>query len=147
MNKTPAIAFIIQSPVKNADELENEVDSFLGDWNNKIQKITPSDLRQYKRSVISRITKRDNKLSSRTQRYWRELDWGDTTFDARTKLANSVETISLDELAHCFDQLQTRRLSVRNSGTPFLQGQPKINDKTESLFSQLKSRGIHVPDV
>ncbi len=147
MNKTPAIAFIIQSPVKNADELENEVDSFIGDWNNKIQKITPSELRQYKRSVISRITKKDNKLSSRTQRYWRELDWGDTTFNTRIKLANSVENISLDELAHCLDQLQTRRLSVRNSGTPFLQGQPKINDETESLFSQLKSRGIHVPDV
>lgn len=147
MNKTPAIAFIIQSPVADADTLESEIDGFLTSWGSKIDKITATDLEQFKRSVISRITKQDNKLSSRTKRYWRELDWNETDFRTREKLAYRVEKVTLDDLAHCFSELQTRRLSIRNSGSKFEINPLVINKDTDKLFSELKAQGVTVPEV
>jgi len=147
MNKTPAIAFIVQSPIANAHTLEKNIDQFLDEWDQKLLEVSDQDLSQFKRSVISRITRKDNTLSAQTNRYWRELDWQETNFDTRERLAESVEKITLNELVECFNALQNRRLIVSNTGKKFTLDAPEKPNTASELFNQLKAQHVNVPEA
>jgi secreted Zn-dependent insulinase-like peptidase len=147
MNKTPGIAFIVQSPIANATTLEKNIDQFLARWNEELLNVSAEELSQFKRSVISRITRKDNKLSAQTKRYWRELDWQETDFDTRERLAAAVEKITLDDLARCFTALQSRSIVVSNTGKKFTQATPSKPNTASTLFNRLKAEGVNVPEA
>ncbi|MEM5535013.1 insulinase family protein [Neptuniibacter pectenicola] len=147
MNKTPGIAFIVQSPIANATTLEKNIDQFLARWNEELLNVSAEELSQFKRSVISRITRKDNKLSAQTKRYWRELDWQETDFDTRERLATAVEKITLDDLVRCFTALQSRSLVVSNTGKKFTQTTPSKPNTASTLFNRLKAEGVNVPEA
>lgn len=151
MNKTPAIAFIVQSPAVDADALENNIDEFLNKWEKELLAVSPEKFSKFKRSVISRVLKKDNKLSTQTKRYWRELDWGDTHFDTRERLADRVQKVMLSDVQRAFTTLKTRRLTVSSTGTQFDSEQTQKNqlsdEKVSEIFSILKKDGVTVPDA
>ncbi|WP_067862355.1 insulinase family protein [Neptuniibacter marinus] len=147
MNKTPAIAFIVQSPIASANILEKNIDQFMDEWDQKLLKVSDQELSQFKRSVISRITRKDNKLSAQTSRYWRELDRQETNFDTRERLAESVKKITLNDLIKCFDALQNRRLIVSNTGNKFTVDAPEKPNTASELFNQLKAQHVNVPEA
>ena len=151
MNKTPAIAFIVQSPAVDAEALENNIDEFLNKWDKELLAVSPEKFAKFKRSVISRVLKKDNKLSTQTKRYWRELDWGDTQFDTRERLADRVQKVMLSDVQRAFTTLKTRRLTVSSTGAQFNSDQTQENklsdEKVSEIFSKLKTDGVTVPDA
>ncbi|WP_286239662.1 insulinase family protein [Neptuniibacter halophilus] len=148
MNKTPGIGFIIQSPVATATDLKNEVDGFLAQWGEKLKALDQDSLARYKNSVVARISQQENTLSSRSKRYWRELDWGETGFDSRQKLAAEVEKLTLADLEQTLSQLQRRKLTVSSNGKRFSQKDSKENiAQISSELKQLRSSGAIVPEA
>ncbi|WP_299177961.1 insulinase family protein [uncultured Neptuniibacter sp.] len=146
MNKTPGVAFIIQSPVADAERLNAEINGFIQQWQQQLPEIDLETLEKFKRSVIGRITKKDNTLSNRTNRYWRELDWGDTEFNTRNQLANRVEKVSIQDLKRCFEQLLKRRLIVQNTGKRFVSQDKTTPTTLHALFAELKADAQFVPE-
>jgi secreted Zn-dependent insulinase-like peptidase len=145
MNKTPAITFIVQSPNTPADALEKHIDSFLLEWRKGLLKTDEETLSRYKQSILSRILKQDNKLSTRTKRYWRELDHNKFNFDSKEQLAEAVKAMSIEQLIRCFDLLQSRRLTVTSFGKPHLSKIPAAKSSTAILAAR-KSTKRYVPD-
>ncbi|WP_415887144.1 insulinase family protein [Neptuniibacter sp. QD37_6] len=145
MHKTPGIAFIVQSPVADGKTLVKEIDQFLMQSSNLISQLNQEELNKFKRSVISRITKQDKKLSSRTKRFWRELDWSETEFDTRKKLAEAVEKVTLDDLSKRYAGLFDRRLTVLSTGKKFERPATEPTQLTR-LFKQRRDQGAFTPD-
>ncbi|MGI1671590.1 MAG: insulinase family protein [Neptuniibacter sp.] len=145
MNKTPGMAFIVQSPNTSATDLEENIDHFLNEWQSKLPQLNSADLERFKNSVLSRITKKDNKLSTRTKRYWRELDWQEHGFDTKTQLANAVEKVTLTDLEQCLHDLLKRRLAVKSYGNKL--GGEVIADKGSEAALVLKDSSATVPEV
>lgn len=146
MNRTPAVAFIVQSPVADGPTLQAEISAFLKRSEQTLANLDETTLARFKASVLSRVTKKDNKLSSRTKRYWRELDWGETTFDTRQQLAEAVEAITVADLQKCFAILQSRQLAVRSTGVKFDSFEKELGTETVSkLFQDLKRQQQFVP--
>lgn len=145
MNKTPGLAFIVQSPSRSAIELQQHINQFVLEWNDKLSTLDESQLLRFKRSVIARIKQQDNKLSTRSNRFWRQLDWGDTDFDGRERLATAVEQLTLEQLEHCFIQLQKRRLNILSNGNPF-QNEEQLQDKATERLLTLKEKQRFVPE-
>lgn len=146
MNKTPGIAFIIQSPSADANQLREEVNNFLNKSEATISNLDEATLTKYKQSVISRILKKDNKLSSRSKRFWREIDWRETDFDSRQKLADKVQGLSLEQLKSCFEQLQTRKLVVLNNGNRF-KTEVSSTLNSSDIFNKIKRNEQYVPEA
>lgn len=145
MNKTPGMAFIVQSPNTSATELENNIDLFLTEWQSKLPTLTETELDRFKSSVLSRILKKDNKLSSRTKRYWRELDWGERSFDTRAQLAEAVKNVALTDLETTFHNLQKRRLTVKSFGNKL--GGVVNTEKSAQATLVLKEVSATVPEA
>ena len=145
IHKTPGIAFIVQSPVADADTLAQEIQGFLARSQGLVSKLDQASLEKYKRSVIARITKKDNKLSSRSKRFWRELDWQETHFDTREKLAKAVEALTLEELTKGYQRLTTRSLTVQSTGTKFERPTEQPEQLTQT-FKQLRKDQLFVPE-
>ncbi len=145
MNKSPGMAFIVQSPNTSATALEENIDHFLNEWQSKLPQLTSADLDRFKNSVLSRINKKDNKLSSRTKRYWRELDWQEYGFDTKVQLANAVEKVTLTDLETCLHALLKRRLTVKSYGNKL--GGKVIADKRSEAAMVLKNISATVPEV
>jgi secreted Zn-dependent insulinase-like peptidase len=145
MNKTPGMAFIVQSPNTSATELEDNIDYFLNQWQGKLPQLNSDELERFKNSVLSRITKKDNKLSTRTKRYWRELDWQEHGFDTKAQLANAVEKVTLTDLEKCLNDLLKRRLTVKSYGNKL--GGEVIEDKGSEAALVLKGSSTTVPEV
>ena len=112
---------------------------------NLISQLNKEELNKFKRSVIARITKQDKKLSSRTKRFWRELDWGETEFDTRKKLAEAVEKVTLDDLSKRYAGLFDRRLTVLSTGKKFERPATEPTQLTR-LFKQRRDQGAFTPD-
>ena len=145
MNKTPAIAFIVQSPNTAADALEKHIDSFLQAWRKKLLNTDKATLSRYKQSILSRILKQDNKLSTRTKRYWRELDHNKLNFDSKEQLAKEVKATSIEQLISSFDLLQSRRLTVASFGKQYLNNKlQEIN--TSHILDERKRTKQYMPD-
>ncbi|PIE25281.1 MAG: peptidase M16 [Neptuniibacter caesariensis] len=144
MHKTPGIAFIIQSPVTSADQLKTEIDSFLQQWSDKLMTLDEATLARFKTSVTSRILKKDNTLSSRSKRYWREIDWNETSFDSREELAKAVDNLTLEQVRKGFEKLKARKLVVLHNGNTFAPS--TYNGNLTAVFSQLKKDKKYVPE-
>lgn len=149
MHKTPGIAFIIQSPAAEAGQLVTEVNSFLTEWQSKLAHLDEEAFDRYKNSILSRILRQDNKLSTRTKRFWRELDWEETEFNTRTQLAEAVKKLSLKDIERCFEKLQQRRLDVLSNGKQFVKNNSaEVTERPAlvSLFKELKDDSSFVPE-
>lgn len=144
MQKAPALAFIVQSPNTSAMALEANIDQFLQTWTTELPKLTDEDLNRFKASVLSRITQKDKKLSTRTKRYWRELDWNELNFDTKDQLASAVEEVTLSDLQNCLEDLLQRRLTVVTYGNKL--GKPETTATSDAL-DILKESNQFVPEV
>lgn len=96
--EVPGLAFIVQSPKSSGPELWQETRSFLADWEKQLASMEAELLTRIKTSLISRLSKKDNKLYDKGNRYWREIDRNNAGFDTREQLIAQVEKIDHDTL-------------------------------------------------
>ena len=114
MLDVPALAFIIQSPNTSADELQEKTHSFLEEFRHQLEGLTEAELNQQKRALVSRIMEKDLKLSDRSNRYWTEIDRGNTRFDTREQLEMAISRIDKDRLLKAYDQFLLDPGKMRN---------------------------------
>lgn len=149
MRKAPGLAFVVQSPNADPIQLEQHIDQFIQEMKPSLQNMSSAQLEQYKRSVLSRINRKETSLTERSNRYWQEIDRDENRFDSREQLSQAVAALSLDDLLKCYEALPERRLTVRSFGEQHLQvaKQSELGQICETEIAQLKQRGQFVPEV
>ncbi|MBV0932718.1 insulinase family protein [Marinobacterium weihaiense] len=110
------LSLVVQSPGTDPFVLAAEYAEFLADQRQRLNSLSDADLSRYKQSLLSRINARDNSLSERTSRLWRELDRDNTDFDTRERLSAHTRDLSREELSEMLDALMARQLLIRNFG-------------------------------
>ncbi len=120
LRKAPGLAFVVQSPVADPIMLESRIDSFLQQMGGDLETMNDADLARFKQSLVSRILKQENSLAERSNRYWSQIDNGNTDFDSRKELAEAVNQLQLSDLVKCYEGMSSRRLTVRSFGQKHL---------------------------
>lgn len=149
LNKAPGLAFVVQSPNTDPIALEQHIDGFIGQMQTTLSEMTEEKLEQYKRSVLSRINRKENKLSDLSNRYWKEIDRDEYSFDSRKQLSDAVASLTLSDLLKCYEELPQRRLTVRSFGDKHRQ--MASNEELELIceleIAQLKQQSKFVPEA
>ncbi|MEH6625798.1 MAG: insulinase family protein [Motiliproteus sp.] len=120
----PGLALVIQSPSAHPDQLQSNIDRFLTESLPLVQSISEAALAEYKQGILVELLKKDQKLSDRTGRYWREIDRGHLDFNSREQLAEAIRSVSVEDLVSTYRSLGERRLIVRSAGQSLSQGLP-----------------------
>lgn len=149
LNKAPGLAFVVQSPNTDPIALEQHIDEFIGGMQSTLSQMTEEKLEQYKRSVLSRINRKENKLSDLSNRFWKEIDRNELSFDSRKQLSDAVASLSLADLLKCYEQLPQRRLTVRSFGEKHRQmaSSEELAQRSELEIAQLKQQNKFVPEA
>ena len=117
----PGIEFLVQSPTTDPLELMSDIHQFLKSFATRIDTMSPADFASNKLGLITRILQRDDRLQTRSDRYWRELDLGYYHFDTRMQIADAVRRLTLKEFKAFFHQAvegpARKELVVANVGT------------------------------
>lgn len=114
------LAFIVQSPVASAAELEQATQAFLTEQLEAVNAMQESVLAGYKEGLISTLSETDKNLAERGRRLWANLDLGITTFDLREQLAREVARLDKHEIVDYLTRTAARfdddRLLVYSNG-------------------------------
>ncbi|WP_172806671.1 insulinase family protein [Endozoicomonas arenosclerae] len=110
----PGLAFVIQSPNTNPDELKRRMLAFFDDQQKEIQTIKEETLETYKQGLMDDLLKKDLSLSKRTSRFWRYISSDEIDFNETVKFAEAIGKISREELIRAYDTalLSTDALSI-----------------------------------
>ncbi|TGN37958.1 insulinase family protein [Marinobacter confluentis] len=98
----PALGFVVQSPGASANEIDAAVQGFSKTFMNTLSDMKPADIQREKEAVISKLLERDRQLGEISQRYWQEIDRGETGFDSRERLADAIRKVSRQDLMEAF---------------------------------------------
>ncbi len=148
MRQAPGLAFVIQSPNTNPIGLEQQINKFIDEMKGTLAQMDETELAAFKRSVISRINQKENRMGEVTERYWQEIDRGDLNFDSREQLTKTIRQLTPDDLRQSFKQLPQRRLTVRSFGEQLRSGvdQKELQQTSDDLIAKLKQEDQFVPE-
>ncbi len=114
MLETPALGFVVQSPEASSEEIDQAVREFSQTFRETLTDMSEQDLKREKQAVISKLMEQDRRLGEISERYWREIDRGDTGFDSREKLAEAINGVSHETLINTLeDQVIERKKALR----------------------------------
>ena len=95
------LAFVVQSPVASAAQLERATQEFLNQHIDTVTAMPEEAFASYQQGLIGRLVERDKNIRQRGQRLWSNLDLGVTTFDMREQIARAVGDLTkADMVAH-----------------------------------------------
>lgn len=143
MSKTSNIVFVIQSPTASSAILNKEINQFLDYWQENLNQIDDDTLLQFKRSIVSRITRKETKLDTRSNRFWQAISIKRTDFDTREKLVAFIEKLTINELKLALQELRKHKLSIASLTSD------KTNTRQSAIaerFAKLRQQTIFVPD-
>jgi secreted Zn-dependent insulinase-like peptidase len=112
MLETPALGFVVQSPEASSDEIDQAIQEFSETFRDTLSGMSDQDLEREKQAVISKLMEKDRQLGEISERYWREIDRGQTSFDSREKLAEAVNQVSHESLLNILDNQVIERQSA-----------------------------------
>lgn len=114
------IAFIIQSPTASPAGLEQATRTFLDAQIPALEALSEEAFAERKAGLITLLTKRDENLAQRSQRYLADLNLDITSFDSLQVIADEVKRLTktqmLDSLRSLIDRFETQRLIVYSTG-------------------------------
>ncbi|OMH38387.1 hypothetical protein BGP75_08000 [Motiliproteus sp. MSK22-1] len=118
----PGLALVVQSPSATPNQLQQHIGDFMDNSLTLISSVSEQQLEDYKQSLLVELLKKDQKLSDRTNRYWREIDRGYLQFNSREQLADAIREVSITDLVSAYQSLSDRQLIVRSAGQSLSSG-------------------------
>ncbi|MGI9279891.1 MAG: insulinase family protein [Endozoicomonas sp.] len=129
----PGLAFLIQSPNTNPDELKNRMLTFFDEQQKEIKSLESETLETYKQGLVDDLLKKDLSLTKRTNRFWRYISSDEIDFGETVKFAQAIGDITKEELVRVYDSAllseDALSLEVKSYGT---RHQNEGNDVEES---------------
>jgi secreted Zn-dependent insulinase-like peptidase len=108
IEKRNSLIFIVQSPAKGADHLEQAtigfLDAFVADWDG----MSNAEFEQHKAGLINRLLQTDKNLGQRSQRLWGDIVDENFSFDTREQIARAVGELTKDDLGAYLKDVQRK---------------------------------------
>ena len=119
MLEVPGLLFSVQSPTHTPLQINQHIAQFLDAFEKILEDMDADELARVKQGLIDRILTRDKKLATRADRYWREIDRKEFSFDTRPRAAELIANLSKLDMVDYFRQViktQPRKLIVQSPG-------------------------------
>ncbi|WP_438865567.1 insulinase family protein [Neptunicella sp.] len=110
VNQHPGMAFYIQSPNTDVNNLVDAIHQFLHQSVQQLSAYPTSRWQHLKHSVAKQLTEKDQNLSMRSQRLWLAIANKDWQFEQQQKLAEFIMALSLEQI-----QLFCQNMLERNN--------------------------------
>lgn len=117
----PGMMFLVQSPSATVNVSERAIHDFVAGYAAKFNTVDSTQLSEAREALLSRINRRDDTITDRAERYWRELDDEDYEFNSRQKLSDAVRAINLDAMREF-----VARLGANSSASLVLYGNGQV---------------------
>ncbi len=117
--EVPGLLFSVQSPTHNPAQIKQLIDEFLESFGEMLEQMDAGEFARVKQGLTDRILVLDKKLVDRTNRYWREIDRRELTFDTRRHIAEEIAGLNQNDILRYFRQVtktQLRKLMVQSPG-------------------------------
>ncbi len=115
----PGIFFSAQSPSHSPVDMEKLMSDFLDHFDDYLNELSDAEYQQIVTGLVNKVLERDKKLTTRSGRYWTEIDLGKHEFDSREKMAEAINTLTLDDMKLYFRETildNARKLVVQTLG-------------------------------
>ncbi|MFD2191126.1 insulinase family protein [Pistricoccus aurantiacus] len=103
--EAPGVNLLVQSPSASSEEIGTHIDAFLEEFSGYLSTLDEETLAPHRQAVRDRLLQRATSLSELTNRHWQALARGDTDFDHRQRLAETVMTTSPEALRQAWQSL------------------------------------------
>jgi insulysin len=106
---------VVESPVASGAKLTQRVSAFMQKMVLAVQEITQEILNENTSSVYKRLTKKDTSLREQFEYYHNEMQAGSYDFERRSKLAEAVQNLTIENFLATFNKLfltHNRRLDI-----------------------------------
>ncbi|KKO45932.1 hypothetical protein WG68_07960 [Arsukibacterium ikkense] len=104
LSEHAGLAFIVQSPVLAASALQQRVDQFLLQYNEKLQQLTDEDFLQLKQGWLLELQRRPNNLEEEVATFRQDWLYNRQSFDSKQQLISAVEQATLADAQRFYQQ-------------------------------------------
>jgi len=142
--EVPGIAFIVQSPVAGVRQLETETQSFLNNYQKILKNMPTKEFNQHKAALLSRLFEKENTLSAKSGRYWREIDRENYAFNTREMLADKINKLTPKSFLTFYDALtqsKGQKLLVFSQGKNSTEESTKEDNNPLNAYKVLEEGG------
>lgn len=105
VNTMPGLAFYIQSPNSNCEQLYQATVQFYRTFLAELEQLSECEFKELKQGLLNQLQDKDTSLSSRAKRLWLAIGQDDLQFDLTERISNATEQLSLNQFIHFFYQL------------------------------------------
>ena len=120
---TPGLVFAVQAPGHSADAVQKSIDQFLENFSGMLEAMDDGVFEQQRQGLLSELLAADQKLTERSDYYWREIDRRAFDFNTRERLARAIRAITKKTLMDALDSMLSdggdRELRINAYGTAF----------------------------
>ncbi|UTW46556.1 insulinase family protein [bacterium SCSIO 12696] len=114
-DRMPGLAFLVQSPSADANQVEAATDQFLLDFEQQLAEMSEAELAPLIQASIAQLAKPAQNLREKTSRFWQDLRDGFPEFDSREKSITALEATTMGDLQKAYKSVvleKPRAISV-----------------------------------
>ncbi len=116
LNKISGISFVVQSPNTPADMVVSRMEYFFDQFTPTLETLSDDNFEKFQTSVLNRINEQDVQLTSKTRRFWREIDQNEWKFDSREQLSSALKKLTKEDLVKQWEVLRRHKLLLSSQG-------------------------------
>ncbi|WP_448210887.1 insulinase family protein [Colwellia sp. MEBiC06753] len=109
INRFPGIAFYIQSPHTQPEQLVDAIDNFIKEVPEQLTEISDDYWHNFKQGLTAQLQEKDTSLRTKSQRFWSAICNQDFDFNRKQLLLAAIESISTTDLESFFAQHITKQ--------------------------------------
>ncbi len=98
IDEVPGLVFSVQSPMAAPAFIVGEIEKFIADFAQQIDKIDEAEFAAVKQGLLNKVNRTDEKLEDRSSRYWREINRKQFDFNSRELISIAIKNASLKDV-------------------------------------------------
>ena len=129
----PALLFSVQSPSHSPVRIKALFDEFIADFARQLEQMTQAQFETIRAGLLIEVRQKDHNLAERSDRYWTEIDRGESGFDSRKQFDGALSALTLAEIRQYFQDLIVSpggELAVQMASNPEHSGDGLIRGQT-----------------
>ena len=98
------------------DKINHEIDKIISILADRIKKFSRQAMDEYKKSIHSKLYKREDNMKERSSNLWQEIRENSYFFDKKFKLSEELATIKVEDIISAFKKIfisDPKKLSIQ----------------------------------
>ncbi|MET1254124.1 insulinase family protein [Aliikangiella maris] len=135
-----ALGVVIQTPVKDAEAMQQRIDAFKNEYAAKLAKMTDAEFAEIKNSTLVELKEKPKNLNEEQSLFLNDWYYEEWSFDSRQKLIAEVEKVTLADIKQFYAETlgsdNAFRINIQLRGAKF-KDKPFATIKDEKVIDDL----------